>query len=124
MRKKLVVLAMVALVALVTATPGLASGNGVNGGSYRQFFSVLGTITAIDGDTITVQVLEGSRLVWPYIGQALTVQMTPTTLYYKWTPDGLLSITFSDVKVGNTTNIHGTVAEDGDFTAGRVTVSP
>ena len=50
--------------------------------------------------------------------------MSASTLYYEWTPDGLLSITFDDVKVGDTTNIHGTVAEDGDYTAGRVTVSP
>lgn len=124
MRKKLVVLAMVALAALVTVTPALASGNGVNGSSHQQVFSVLGTITAIDGDTIIVQVLEGSRLVWPYIGQALTVQMTPATLYYEWTPDGLVPITFGDVEVGDRTNIHGTVAEHGDFTAGRVTLSP
>ena len=123
MRKKLVVLAMVALVALVTVTPTLASGNGVNNGSHQKF-SVLGTITTIDGDTITVQVLEGSQLVWPFIGQALAVQMTPDTLYYEWTPDGLVSITFGDVKVGDRTNIHGTVAEDGDFTAVRVIVSP
>jgi hypothetical protein len=114
---------MVALVALGTVTPALASGDGVNVGSPQQF-SVLGTITEIDGDTITVQVLEGSRLVWPNIGQALDVQMTPTTLYYEWTPHGLEAITFGAVEKGDTTNIHGTVAEDGDFTASRVIVSP
>jgi hypothetical protein len=123
MRKKLVTLAMIALVALLAVTPALASESGVNGGS-PQHFSVLGTITAIDGDTITLYVLEGSRLVRPYIGQALTVQMTPATLYYEWTPDGLVPITFGDVGVGDMTNVHGTVAEDGDFTAGRVTLSP
>lgn len=124
MRKKLVALVLVALVALVTVAPALAFGNGVDGGSRQQFFSVRGTITAIGGDTITVQVFDSSRLVWPHIGQALTVQMTPATLYYEWTPDGLVSITFGDVEVGDTSNIHGTVAEDGDFTADRVTVSP
>jgi hypothetical protein len=50
--------------------------------------------------------------------------MTPATLCYVWTPDGLAAITFEDVQVGNKTNIHGTVAEDGDFTASRVIVSP
>jgi hypothetical protein len=124
MRKKLVVLAMVALVALVTVTPALASANGVNDGSNQQVFSVLGTIVAIDGDTFRVRVSEGSRLVWPYIGQELTVQMTPATLYYHWTPDGLVSIRFGDVEVDDRTNIHGTVADDGVFTAGRVIVSP
>jgi hypothetical protein len=50
--------------------------------------------------------------------------MTPATLYYVWTPYGLVPITFGDVELGDRTNIHGTVAEDGDFTAGRVTLSP
>ena len=124
MRKKLAVLAVFALLALVTVTPALASGSGVKGAS-PQHFSVLCTITEIDDrDTFTVQVLEGSRLIWPSIGQALIVLTTPDTLYYEWTPDGLVSVTLEDVKVGDTTNIHGMVAEDGDFAAGRVIVSP
>ena len=123
MRKKLVILAMVALIALVTVAPALASAKAVNSGSHQQF-SALGTIADIDGDTITIQVSEGSRLVWPSIGQELIVQMTPDTLYYRWTPDGLAPITFGEVKVGDRANIHGTVDEDGDFTADRVIVSP
>lgn len=123
MRKKLVILAMVALVALVTATPALASGDGVKDSNPQQF-SVLGIITATGDDTITIQVLEGSRLVWPYIGQALTVQMTPATLYFEETPDGRVAIELVDVEEGDATNIHGSVAEDGGFTAARVTVSP
>jgi hypothetical protein len=124
MRKKLVILAMAALVALITVTPALAFGNGVNDGSEQQLFSVRGTIVDIGADTIAIQVSEGSRLVWPFIAKELTVQMTPATLYYEWTPDGLVSVTFDDVGVGDTTNIHGTVAEDGNFTAGRVILSP
>jgi hypothetical protein len=121
MRKKLVIWAMVALVALVTVTPALAAGNGHegNGGSHQQFFSVLGTITAIGADTITVEVVDGSRLVWSCVDEddELTVNVTGSTLYYERTADGLDPIEFGDVEVGNTTNIHGTVAEDGDFTA-------
>ena len=123
MRKKLVILAMFALFALVTITPALASGDGVKDSNPQQF-SVLGTITATGDDTITIQVLEGSRLVWPNIGQALTVQMTPATLYFEETPDGREAIELVDVEEGDTTNIHGTVAEDGGFTADRVIVSP
>ena len=124
MRRKAVIWAMVALVALATVTPALASANGVNDGSQPQFFSVLGTITAIGGDTITIQVSEGSRLVWPHIGQTLTTQVTPATLYYEWTPYGLVPITLGDVELGDRTNIHGRVAEDATFTAERVIVSP
>ena len=123
MRKRLVVVAIVTLVAVVTCTPALASGERASSGSHEKF-SVLGTITAIEADTITIQVLEGSRLVQPYIGQALTVQITSTTLYYRWTPDGLVSISYSDVKVDDRANIHGTIADDGDFTTSRVIVLP
>jgi hypothetical protein len=123
-RKKLAILAMVTLVALVTITPALAFGSGVSDGSEQQVFSVRGTITAIGVDTITIQVSEGSRLAWPFINKTLTVQMAQATFYYEWTPDGLESIDFGDVEVDDTTNIHGTVAENGDFTAGRVILSP
>jgi hypothetical protein len=123
MRRSLVIVAIVALVAVVTGTTALASGASVSSGSHERF-SVLGTITALEDDTITTQVSEGSRLVQPYIGLALTVQITPTTLYYRWTPYGLVSITYSDVKVDDTANVHGTVAGDDDFTATRVTILP
>lgn len=132
MRKKLVVLAMVALVALVAlvaVTPALAAGNGDgdrgNGGSHhQQFFSVLGPIFAIDGNTITVTVVDGSwavRAAGYDVDDRLTVNVTDTTAYYEWTLDGRVPITYGQVIVGYTTNIHGTVT-DGVFTADRVTV--
>ena len=124
MRKKLVILAMAALVALITVTPALASGSGVNASSPQRF-SVLATIEEIDdGEGFTVLVQEGSRLFWPHIGKLVTVQTTPESLYYEWTPDGLMFITFGDVEVGDTTSIHGTVVEDGVFTSDRVILSP
>ena len=124
MRKRLVILTMVALITLVAATPALAGhggpgGNG--GGGSRPLFALVGTITAIGSDTITVQVVDGNRFVEPYIGGELTVQLTGSTNYFEWDPDGRLPIDFDEVEVGDTTSIHGTVADD-VFTADRVTV--
>lgn len=129
MIKRLVVLAMVALVALVAVTPALAAGNGQGhvgpGSRDQQFFSVLGTIEEIVGNEITVEVVDGSWAVWAagyVVGDELPVNVTLSTAFYRWTPDGRLPIAFADVIVGDMTNIHGTVDVDGDFTADRVTV--
>ena len=128
MRKKLVVLIIVALIALVAVVPALAAGNG-NGGSGngnrgsghghggpggkdQQSFTIGGYITAIGNDTITVRTVN-DRLAM--------VQVTTSTSFFRWTPDGRVPITFDDVETGDSINIKGTV--DGDvFTADVVTV--
>jgi hypothetical protein len=123
MMKRLVVWAMVALVALAAVTPALAAGDGQvgPGGRDQQFFSAKGTITDIGVDTITIKVLGGTGAVWPYIGDELTVAVNDGTVYLRWTGDGRESISFADLAIGNMTNIRGAVAEDG-FTADQVTV--
>ncbi len=87
----------------------------------RQMFSLTGTITALGTDSITVLVRNGNRLVKPYIGQELLVQVTGATRYRQWTADGCIPITFKDLGVGDATSIQGTVSEE-VFTAARVTV--
>jgi hypothetical protein len=84
-------------------------------------FALTGTITALGSDSITVLVRNGNGLIKPYVGQELVVQVTETTRYRQWTPDGCIPITFEDVEVGDTTSIQGTVGEE-VFTAARVTV--
>ena len=130
MRKKLVVLIIVALIALVAVVPALAAGNG-NGGSGngngnggsghghggpggkdQQSFTIGGYITAIGNDTITVRTVNY---------RSATVQVTNSTSFFRWTSDGRVPITFDDVEKGDSINIKGTV--DGDvFTADVVTV--
>ncbi len=114
------------LAILVIATPVLADAPRVVGGNehqyrVRQAFALTGTITALGTDSITVLVSTGNRLVRPHIGQELVVQVTGSTLYRQWTPDGCIPITFADLQVGDTTSISGTVSQ-GVFTARRVTV--
>ena len=123
MTKRLLVLTMVALVALVLVTPAWAAGSGQEGAGVReqQLFSVSGTVTAIGTDTITIVVEGGSWAVWQYIGGSLTVQVTGDTDYFEGTGEGRLIIDFTDVAVDDSVNIQGTV--DGDvFTADRVIV--
>jgi len=86
-----------------------------------QIFALTGTITAIGTDSITVLVGNGNRLIKPYIGQELVVQVTESTRYRQWTPEGCIPITFEDLEVGDTTSMEGTASED-VFTAARVTV--
>jgi hypothetical protein len=66
MRKTLFVLAMVALITLVAATPALAgrggpSGNRNGGSSQRQPFAVAGTVADIGENTIAVQMVGSHR---------------------------------------------------------------
>ena len=122
MRKTLVILALVALITLVAVTPALAGRGGPGGhgggGGRQSFFSLVGTITAVDrvNDTITVQALNDR-----FAGQVLTVQVTESTRFWQWTADGSVPITFADVEADDSTNIKGTVT-DGAFIADRVTV--
>ena len=111
MRKKLALLALAALITLVTATPVLAA---LDGGG--QPFSLVGTITAIGADTITVEALN-----YRFVGQELTVKVTGDTRFFEWTADGPLPIIFDDVDVGDSTNMKGTMP-DGVFVASQVTV--
>jgi len=134
MSRKLAVLAMAVLVLLVAATPSLAAGGGPHGGpggrgqggqggeDGRSLFALVGTITDIGEDTITVQVVEGNWFVWPYVGETLAIQVTVDTLFYRWTPEGRVPITVTDISGGDLASIHGTVTADGAFIADWVTV--
>jgi hypothetical protein len=129
----LVIVVLVVLVALLATTPALAAGprrgkgpqhqqgHGQGAQLVRQSFSLVGVITGRDTGSITVQVYNGNRLAQPYIGQALTVQLTGSTRYRQWQPEGCIPTSFDGVQAGDTTRIQGTVSDD-IFTAQRVTV--
>ena len=133
MKKKLVVLMLVALVGLAAAAPALAAGRGGDADNRhadgnqrprlpgRQYFTLVGIITEVSGDTITVEVYHGNRFVKPYIGLELAVQVNAGTEYRRWTPTGCVPIDPDEVTVGDTTSIHGMVSDE-TFVASRVTV--
>ena len=134
MKKRWMLLILVVLATTIAATPVLAAGPGSQnrqGNQHRHelgpqpndryAFALTGTVTAIGTDSITVLVHNGNRLVKPYIGQELVVQVTDNTRYRQWTPEGCIPIAIEDLEVGDTTSIQGTVSEE-VFIAARVTV--
>lgn len=152
MRKKIVILTLVAMLVLTVVSPVLAAGaqatgNGKGAGQGgnagqgqpsrqqhrhternvpedlpgRQYFTLVGVISDLTSDAITVQVHNGNRFVKPFAGDSLTVELTAGTVYRRWTPAGCVEIPFEEVDLGDTTSIHGSVSE-GVFLAERVTV--
>jgi len=117
MKRNLVVLAMVLVVTLVAVTPALAGpdhSQSIRRGQQR--FTLVGIVTAVGSDTITVQASNDR-----FAGQELTVQVTSSTSFMQWTPDGSVPATFDAVAAGGSINIKGTMT-DGVFIASRVTV--
>ena len=134
MKKRWMLLILVVLAMTIAATPALAAGSGSQNrqGNQHRYelgpqpnnryaFALTGTITAIGTDSITVLVHNGNRLVKPYIGQEVVVQVVDNTRYRQWTPEGCIPIAFEDLEVGDTTSIQGTVSEE-VFIAARVTI--
>jgi len=128
MKRRLFVMAMVVLM-LATAAPALADGRGEGhpGGDQnrhqraRQPFALVGTITGVDTDTITVEVQSGNRYAKPYVGQELSIQVTGSTRTMRWTSAGSVPISLADLSVGDSASINGLLSED-TFTATRVTI--
>ena len=146
MRKQIVLLTVAVILILTIASPALAAGKGQGPGQApgsgqeqgaghryqrteqnqpelpgRQYFALVGVISGLSSDAITVEIHNGNRFVKPYVGEALTVQLDSSTVYQRWTPEGCVPIGFGEITIGDTTSIHGSVSE-GDFLAERVTV--
>jgi len=111
--------ALLALVLLAVAVvPVLAAPETAKG--PRGTFSLVGNITTIGTDSITVSVVSGNTLVKPYVGQELTVTVTASTRYLLKDDDIVSIITFADLQVGQAVSINGTFANS-VWTAKRVT---
>ena len=98
--------------------------------AYRQstsrgVFSITGTVAAIDtiNMVITVTVSKANKLAQPYIAQDVFILTTDTTRFLyrvdKATPATV--ITFEEILVGDKVSVLGLSAEDGTWTALRVT---
>lgn len=144
MKKRALVVTLVVVVILVSALPAWADfgvppappGNGPVTGRFQhrnvvnrwqtatgqQYFALVGIVTAVDAEAITVEVHNGNRFVKPFLGEELTIQLAETTVYQKWTENGCVTATFEDVAVDGAVSIRGTV-EDEVFTASTVTVA-
>ena len=122
-----VIFTLVLLMTLVIASPVLA-GNGNGSGQSRgtggqasatggqQNFSLVGTITALGSDTITIQTITAR-----FAGQVITVQVSDNTRLYQWTEAGKVVISFDDIAVVQSVNVKGKMTTDG-YLASTVTI--
>lgn len=119
--KKFMMIAMLVVLLLMSVTTAFAAGGPIVERG-RGPFTLTGTITAIDGGTITVKVVAGNRLVKSYIGQEAPVLTTATTVILQRNPDGVATrLTLADLAVGQNVSVSGRVVA-GNLTATRITV--
>lgn len=86
-------------------------------------YDLSGTIAALDeyNRTVTISVICGSRMEYPYIAQDVTLVTTDATRFLLRSEDGTaIPITFGDLAVGQDVSSHITLV-DGVFTAIRIT---
>jgi len=102
---------------LASTSPAMAAGPG----GPRTNFVLVGEITAIADQTVTIQVLRGNKLVRPYFGQELTVAVTASTRFLLKEGTEIKPITFADLKVGDKISVKGRLAKQ-IWTAKRITV--
>ena len=113
--KRLLLLLVVAMLILVTATPVLATGK-------QSKFTLVGEITALDPvtQTITVKVLQGNNVIRPYQGKTIVLNLNAKTRLLS--NDGITTsvIKFADLKVDNKISALGIL--DTTWLATRITL--
>jgi len=98
---------------------GYVIGQGLQGSA--TIFVMVGKISALGTNMVTIEVISGNKLVQPSLGTQVTVTVTSQTRYlYK---DGTTTTTigFTDLKEGQQVSANGTVANN-VWTASRITV--
>jgi hypothetical protein len=146
--RKLLILAVIALVALsivpaalagngpgdgtgTGACPGTGTGPGTGSGPQAggARYSVNGTVGAVGADSLSVVVKSGNRAVRAFVGKTVVLTVTADTLLYKRNPDRTLAaVTLAAFAAGDRVTSVGTVdltvATNAVFTAWRVTQPP
>jgi len=134
MRNRGWALVLVAVLLAMAATPVLAD-RASNGPGEMQIkpveqyrwrtsntiFSLVGAVTAVGEDSITVLVHAGNRNVKDYVGLELTLLVDEDTKYMQWTEEGSVPASLAEVMVDDYVNVHGKVLE-GVYTAKRITI--
>ncbi len=122
MNRKIIIIALAALLLLTSVGPALAVElPGV------QYFTLVGIVEGAsltaDGGTITVQVYHGNRFIQKngWIDGQLTVTTEADAEYRQYTPAGCIPATYAIVQPGKTVSIHGMVS-NGTFTGDRITI--
>jgi hypothetical protein len=129
MKKITTLLTLVLLMIMFITTPVLAgngNGNGGGGGGRhggnggdgngQQNFVMVGIITGVENNSITVQTVNAR-----FDGQEITVNVTGNTSILQWTETGKVAIIFDALKAGDTVHVKGTL-KDEKYTATKVTI--
>jgi uncharacterized membrane protein len=121
--KKLLISLLVVTLLLTAAAPALAARGPQPPFKNRgALFNLTGFITAIDGTTVTVQVVAGNPIVKPFIGQTVNIQTTAQTRFLLQNADGTATpITFDYLEVGQGISVQGQLINE-VWTANRITV--
>lgn len=128
MKKRMVILLVVALMVVISAGPTMAAQKRTNrvteGLPGKQYFTMVGFITGKGVSAIGVEVIHGNRFSKSLIGTVKRVWVDPSgknTEFLHWTPFGCVESDWDAVVVGDTVSVHGYVVNK-VFEANRVTV--
>jgi hypothetical protein len=131
--KKITVLFIVIVLSFALVVPALAQGKGPHAGGGNGIatgftqqksggqFTMVGTITTIGTNTVTINVISGNKLAEPNKGSAVTVAVTAQTRYLFTNGLTTTTISFSDLNVGQPVSVSGTLVNN-IWTASRITV--
>ena len=128
MIRKLTIVAMVVLAAILVASPVLAAGSShplevaKQGPKKKQtVISMTGTIMSISGTQISIKIVMTNKPFVKYRHTTQWVRTTRSTKYILWDGKTRKYITFGDLDVDDKVSINAKVA-NGVFTARRVQV--
>ncbi len=132
--KKIGIFVVVLVMVFAFTIPAAADGYGGGGGNVtsststgqgqlggRGTFVMVGTITSLGANTVTIDVVRGNKLVQPNIGTQITINVTPQTLILYRDGTTITIIGFADLQVGQRVSISG-IAVNNVWTVYRITV--
>ena len=120
--KKIGILFVALVLAFAFTLPAAASGMGPGGGmgsattggqpGGRGTFVIVGTITNLETNSVTINVLRGNRLGQAAIGTQVTLAVTSQTLFFSRNGSTISLISFADLEVGQQVSINGIFANN------------
>jgi hypothetical protein len=122
-----VVLVMVFAFAIPAAANGFGPGGGMGSGTTqgqpggRGTYVIVGTITNLGTNSVSINVVRGNRLGQATIGTQVTLNITPQTLFFSRSGTTITQISFADLKVDDQVSVNGIVSNN-DWTVYRITV--
>jgi hypothetical protein len=116
--KKMYAILLALVLLAVAIVPALAAPEAQG---PRGTFALVGTITALGPNTVTVAVTSGNGLVKSYIGKEVTITVTASTRYLLKDDTSSVVIGFEDLEIGQPVSVNGMTANN-VWTAKRVTV--